>query len=153
METKVQIHTRISFTTDFFFPWSLLKCALSSTLSQFLPTPCTASFKSKAVIATVAEPEPGKEQREKQGLITFQTSFFRREIMMLLYTGKYETLLLQNIRKAAATTIPIIKNISNTDMLYLSVASQGSIVFATSWTNSKIQTLGIFMAGSNWKWD
>lgn len=73
--------------------------------------------------------------------------------MMLLCTGKYKTLLLQNIRKVAATTMLIVKNISNTDMLYLSVASQGSTVFATSWTNSKIQTVGIFLAGSNWKWD
>lgn len=73
--------------------------------------------------------------------------------MMLPCTGKYKTLLLQNIRKVAATTMLIVKNISNTDMLYLSVASQGSTVFAISWTNSKIQTVGIFMAGSNWKWD
>lgn len=71
--------------------------------------------------------------------------------MVLLCTDKYKTLLLQNIRKVAATTILIVKNISNTDMLYLSVASQGSTAFATSWTNSKIQTLGIFMPGSNWK--
>lgn len=60
--------------------------------------------------------------------------------MILLRTGKYKTPLLQNIRKVAATTILIIKNISNTDMLYLSVASQGPTVFATSWTNCKIQT-------------
>lgn len=73
--------------------------------------------------------------------------------MMLLCTGKYKTPLLQNIRQVAAATIQIVKNISNTDMLYLSVASQGSTVFATSWTNSKIQTVGIFMAGSNWKQD
>lgn len=62
--------------------------------------------------------------------------------MMLLHTGKYETLR-QNIRKVAATTILVIKNISKTDMLHLAVASQGSTVFATSWTNCKIQTVCI----------
>lgn len=66
--------------------------------------------------------------------------------MMLVHTGKYKTPLLQNIRNVAATTILIIK-ISATDMLYLSVASQGSTVFATSWTNSKIQTVGILWYG------
>jgi len=62
---------------------------------------------------------------------------------MLLHTGKYKTPLLQNTRKVTATTMLNIKNISSTDTLYLSVASQGSTAFATSWTNCKIQTVCI----------